>query len=73
MGTYKTAEDQNKVLVKNVKGVKIAFINYTYGTNGIPVPSGKEFCLNLIDKNLISKQIEQAKEQNVDMIVAPIS
>ena len=70
LGTYKTAEDQNKVLVKNVKGVKIAFINYTYGTNGIPVPSGKEFCLNLIDKNLISKQIEQAKEQNVDMIVA---
>ena len=33
LGTYKTAEDQNKVLVKNVKGVKIAFINYTYGTN----------------------------------------
>ena len=26
--------------------------------------------MNLIDKNLISKQIEQAKEQNVDMIVA---
>ena len=70
LGTYKTAEDQEKLLIKNVKGLNIAFINYTYGTNGIPVPSGKEFCINLIDKNLIKKQIEQAKSQNVDMIVA---
>lgn len=70
LGTYKTAEDQEKILIKDVKGVKIAFINYTYGTNGIPVPSGKDFCVNLIDKDFIKKQINQAKEQNVDMIVA---
>ncbi len=70
LGTYKSAEDQDKILIKDVKGVKIAFINYTYGTNGIPVPSDKPSCLNLIDKDLISKQIKQAKEQNVDMIVA---
>lgn len=70
LGTYKTAEDQEKILIKDVKGVKISFINYTYGTNGIPLPSGKEFCVNLIDKDFIKKQINQAKEQNVDMIVA---
>ena len=70
LGTYKSAEDQDKILIKDVNGVKIAFINYTYGTNGIPVPSDKPYCLNLIDKDLISKQIKQAKEQNVDMIVA---
>ena len=70
LGTYKTAEDQEKILMKDVKGVKIAFINYTYGTNGIPLPSGKDFCVNLIDKDFIKKQINQAKEQNVDMIVA---
>ena len=50
--------------------MNIAFINYTYGTNGIPVPSGKEYCVNLIDKDLIKKQIEQAKSLNVDIIVA---
>ena len=70
LGTYKTAEDQKKLLIKNVKGVKIAFINYTYGTNGFSVPSGKEFCVNLIDKNLIKKQIDQAKSEGADMIVA---
>ncbi len=70
LGTYKTAEEQEQLLIKNIKGVNIAFINYTYGTNGIPVPSGKEYCVNLIDKDLIKKQIQQAKEQKVDIIVA---
>ncbi len=70
LGTYKTQEDQDKVLIKYVKGVKIAFIDYTYGTNGISVPSDKKFCINLIDKDLIKKHIETAKNQNVDMIVA---
>ena len=28
LGTYKTAEEQKKLLIKDVKGVKIAFINY---------------------------------------------
>ena len=70
LGTYKSQEERDTVFIKDVKGVKIAFIDYTYGTNGIPVPSGKEYCVNLIDKNLIKKDIEAAKSQNVDMIVA---
>lgn len=70
LGTYKTEEEQNQVFIQEVKGVRIAFINYTYGTNGIPVPSDKNFCVNLIDKVLIKKHINAAKEQNVDMIVA---
>lgn len=70
LGTYKTQEEQSKILIQYVKGVKIAFLNYTYGTNGIPIPSGKDFCVNLIDKTLIEKQILQAKEQNADVIIA---
>ncbi len=70
LGTYKTKEDQEQLLIKNVKGVNIAFINYTYGTNGIPLPSDKPYCVNLIDKDLIKKQIELAKSLNVDIIVA---
>ncbi len=70
LGTYKSQEDRDTILVKNVKGANIAFINYTYGTNGIPIPSGQEFCVNLIDKELIKSDIAKAKEQNVDLIVA---
>lgn len=70
LGTNKTKEAQDQILIQDVKGVKIAFIDYTYGTNGIPLPSDKEFCVNLIDKDLIKKHIEIAKSQNADMIVA---
>ncbi len=70
LGTYKTQEDRDKVFIKYVKGVKIAFVDYTYGTNGIPVPSDKPYCVNLIDKDLIKKDIENAKTENPDMIIA---
>ena len=70
LGTYKSKQAQDQILFQDVKGVKIAFIDYTYGTNGIPLPSDKEFCVNLIDKNLIKQHIETAKSENPDMIVA---
>lgn len=68
MGTYNSPDSQNQILVKDVNGIKIAFLAFTYGTNGIPIPSGKEYCINLIDKALIVSQIQKAKEQNVDVI-----
>lgn len=68
MGTYRSQEEQDQILVKDVNGIKIAFLAFTYGTNGIPVPSGKEYCVNLIDRDLIKKQLDSAKEQNVDLI-----
>ena len=70
LGTYKTKEDQEKLFIKDINGAKVAFINYTYGTNGIPVPSGKEFCVNIIDKNAIKDEIDQAKKENADVIIA---
>lgn len=70
LGTYKSEEDQQKLFVKDINGAKVAFIDYTYGTNGIPVPTGKEFCVNLIDKENIKKEIEKAKSENVDVIIA---
>ena len=67
-GTYKSEESQNTIIYQDVKGIKIAFLSYTYGTNGIPVPKGKDYCINLIDKELIKKQIDLAKENNPDLI-----
>lgn len=68
MGTYATQEDSEKYLIKDVNGIKMAFLNYTYGTNGIDIPSGKEFSVNLIDKEKIKKDLDNVKNQNVDVI-----
>lgn len=67
-GTYRSKEEQDTILTKNVNGINIAFLSFTYGTNGIPVPSGKEYCVNLIDENLILDQLSKAKALNPDVI-----
>lgn len=67
-GTYKSEESQNQIVVKDINGLKFAFLAYTYGTNGIPVPSGKEYCINLIDKELIKSHLDMAKELKSDVI-----
>lgn len=41
VGTYSSVEDSEKILTKEVNGIKFAFLSYTYGTNGIPVPNRK--------------------------------
>lgn len=69
-GTYRSEEERDTVLVKEVNGIKIAFLSFTYGTNGIPIPSGKEYLVNLIYEDLILEQINLAKEQDVDLICA---
>lgn len=71
-GTYASEKDSQKVLIKNVKGVKVAFLSFTYGTNGIPVPKGKEYCINLNDKKTMTKQLNLAKEQEPDVICVSI-
>ena len=72
VGTYKTQEERDTILFKYVKGIKIAFLNYAYGTNGITIPSDKPYCINLIDEELIKKDIETAKLQEADIIVASV-
>ncbi len=70
LGTYKNnIERQNATpLILDKKGIKVAVLNYTYGTNGLPVP--KPAVVNLIDTKLIKKDIVKAKTLDPDIIIA---
>lgn len=67
-GTARSQEEQDTILVKDVNGIKIAFLSFTYGTNGISIPDGKEYSVNLIDKELIKYELNAAKKLDVDVI-----
>ena len=67
-GTSRTQEEQNTVLIKDINGFKIAFLSFTYGTNGIPVSSERAYSVNLISDELILNQLQLAKAQNPDLI-----
>ena len=47
VGSYDSFENQQKVQIREVNGITYAMLNYTYGTNGISVPKGKEYLVNV--------------------------
>lgn len=46
-GSYLSNDDRNKVNIKKVNNITYTMLNYTYGTNGIKVPEGKEYLVNI--------------------------
>ena len=54
-------------LIIEKNGFSIALLNYTYGTNGITVPS--PVIVNMLEKNQVTADIEKAKSKNPDAII----
>jgi len=69
-GIYRNpAERENKYpLLVEKNGIKIAFLNYTYGTNGIV--EREPNIVNRIDTAIISEDIKKAKLASPDIIIA---
>lgn len=69
IGTYK--EPQEGFLIKEIEGIKIGFLSYTYGLNGMDSTLTKEelsYMVNRIDEEKIKKDIEDLKSLEVDII-----
>lgn len=62
-------DKQLKILERN--NIKFGFLGYTYGTNGIPTPAGKDYLVNRINTEQIKKDIKKAK-QNSDLVVVSL-
>jgi poly-gamma-glutamate synthesis protein (capsule biosynthesis protein) len=68
-GTFidKTSKEKLHPLMLSVKGINIALLNYTYGTNGIPVPAPG--VVNITDREEIARDIAAAESKKPDLIV----
>lgn len=63
------ADDQARnPLILTVKGLKVAIVNFTYGSN--LAGQGKWPKVNMMDRQEISRSIARAKAANVDLIFA---
>lgn len=67
-GSYASFDDRNKDNIGSKNGITYAFLAYTYGTNGLPVPEGKEYLVNLIDKEKIKNDVEAVRNK-VDIVI----
>jgi poly-gamma-glutamate synthesis protein (capsule biosynthesis protein) len=68
-GTARNLAERNTPLILYKNNTKLGILAYTYGTNGIIIPEGKEFCVNLIDSLQIKNDIEKSKAAGADAVV----
>lgn len=68
-GTYISQEDRDSIRIFLVNSITIAILAYSENTNGLPIPKGKDFVINLIDEDLIRKDIVKAREKDVDIVL----
>ncbi|WP_080875782.1 CapA family protein [Oceanobacillus timonensis] len=62
-GSFKSADDQSEISVLETdQDISVAFLSYTYGTNGMSVPDGKPYLVNLINREQIKEEVEKADE-----------
>jgi poly-gamma-glutamate capsule biosynthesis protein CapA/YwtB (metallophosphatase superfamily) len=69
-GAYKSQADRDTIRTMTKNGITLAFLAYTYGTNGIQVPEDKPFLVNLIQEDLMKNDIERAKKLGDVVVVA---
>ncbi len=68
-GTYLSRHDRDSIRIVDIKGIKLAVLAYSYSTNGVPVPKGKDFIINLIDYELIKKDITASRKNGAEIVL----
>lgn len=71
LGIHESAEDAEEIFVYEQEGIKLAILNYTYGTNGIPLPEDMPYAVDLLDKEKIAEDLRRADELADFVIVCP--
>lgn len=85
VGAYRTQaerDENNGILIKELNGISVAFLNYTYGTNGIPM-DGAEFGLNVyttdymtycskVDYDMLDADMAAARDLGTDVIAVSV-
>lgn len=86
VGTYRTQEERDQtsgIYVADVGGISVAFLDYTYGLNGLRIDEDKMYSVNLFntdyyttlanpDYDLLSADLAAARALDADMIAVII-
>lgn len=69
-GVFSDSTDyrRNRILYLERNGIRLAVVNYTYGTNGLPVPQGR--IVHLIDTVRMAEALQSVPRDSADAIIA---
>lgn len=72
IGTYRDHQERDSVIpfLRDINGFRVAFLNYTYGTNGIELRTPA--VVDYIDRELIKKDIAKARELGAEIVTVCI-
>ncbi|TPQ18099.1 CapA family protein [Streptomyces sporangiiformans] len=68
-GSARTAGEAAAPTLLQAGGARVGHLAYTYGTNGIPLPEGRPWAVNLIDPDKIVADARAARRAGADVVV----
>lgn len=71
LGIYASEEERDSLYIYEQEGMRIAILNYTYGTNGIPLPDGMPYAVDLLEKERVVNDLQRAESEADFTIVCP--
>lgn len=61
----------NDIYIYEEDGLKIAILNYTYGTNGLPLPSDMPYAVALLEEEKVVSDLKKAEQLADFTVVCP--
>lgn len=71
LGIHDSSEEQDDIYIFEKDGIKIAILNYTYGTNGISLPSDMPYAVDMLEEEKVISDIQKAEAEADFTIVCP--
>ncbi|MET7763199.1 CapA family protein [Streptomyces sp. NPDC005336] len=71
-GSARSAAESTRPTIMEAGDAKVAHLAYAYGTNGIPVPEGKPWLVNLINPARIIRDARAARRAGADVVVVSV-
>lgn len=71
LGVNANEQEYNQITYYEKNGITFSLLNYTYGTNGIPLPEDKPWCVNMLDKDKVTADIKEARANSDVVMVFP--
>ncbi|MFH8407480.1 CapA family protein [Streptomyces sp. NPDC018019] len=71
-GSARSADEAARPTLLKAGRATVAQLAYTYGTNGIAVPEGRPWTVNLIDRDTILADARAARRAGADVVVASL-
>ena len=71
VGVNQTEEEVDDIYVTERGGITFAILNYTYGLNGLRMPSDRQYMVNLLEEDRVISDLKKADELADFVIVCP--